>query len=411
MVDCLQSLRARADFNRPYSFLAPWRLLAYGLVLLTAYAVFGLCFYRSGSWLVDQNGNPVLNDFTNAWIAGAQALHGQAPALYDPVQYSTLQEAVVGAAGAFYRNWPYPPTFFLVLAPFSALPYICAFIAWNVTTLSCCVVVVYVIVRRAAAIVPSLAFPFMPWNLVAGQNAFLTGSLLGAALLALERRPVLAGVFIGGLSIKPQFGILFPIALIASRQWRAFGSVAATIVLLAGISIAVFGTAAWAAFPRELLSQSADYLAVDWEAGPLAIGGWGRLQTVYGLMRYAHAGAAVAWLAQGVAAAGAAWVVWRVWRTSARYGLKAATLSAAALIAIPYAFAYDLAAAVIPAAFLVRDQIEHGLLPGEQMVMLFLFGTSLLIVSALGSIPLGPILILALISLVLRRSIGSAAAG
>ena len=39
------------------------------------------------------------------------------------------------------------------------------------------------------------------------------------------------------------------------------------------------------------------------------------------------------------------------------YALKAATLSTAALIATPYAFAYDVAAIVVPAAFLATDQL------------------------------------------------------
>src|SRR5260370_28092721 len=80
--------------------------------------------------------------------------------------------------------------------------------------------VVYVIVRRPVAIALVLACPFTAWNFIAGQNGFLTGALLGGSLLCLERQPVLAGILIGCLSYKPQFGILLPVALIAARQWR-----------------------------------------------------------------------------------------------------------------------------------------------------------------------------------------------
>ena len=41
-----------------------------------------------------------------------------------------------------------------------------------------------------------------------------------------ERRPVLAGLLIGCLTWKPQFGILLPVALAASNRWRAFASAA-----------------------------------------------------------------------------------------------------------------------------------------------------------------------------------------
>jgi hypothetical protein len=83
----------------------------------------------------------------------------------------------------------------------------------------------------------------------------LTASLLGASLLSLKRRPILAGVFIGCLTYKPQFGILFPVALAAAHQWRAFASAFVTAAALAGISISVFGTGVWQALPHQLAAQ------------------------------------------------------------------------------------------------------------------------------------------------------------
>ncbi len=66
-------------------------------------------------------------------------------------------------------------------------------------------------------------------------------------------------------------------------------------------------------------------------------------------------------------------IVWLVWRSPVRYALKAATLSAGALLATPYAFAYDFAAIAIPVAFLAKDQIELRLAEGEQTTLLALF--------------------------------------
>src|SRR5207237_4867428 len=100
---------------------------------------------------------------------------------------------------------------------------------------------------------------------------------------------------------------------------------------------------------------------------------WGYLQTVYGLIRYLHGGAALAWLSQGITALCAATIVWFVWRSPTRYALKAAILSAMALLASPYAFAYDMAGIAIPIAFLARDQMRCGLLRGEQTILLGLF--------------------------------------
>src|SRR5262249_37861611 len=107
--------------------------------------------------------------------------------------------ALVGPRDYFYPNWPYPPTFFLFLAPFTVLPYPYGFIVWDGATLAGLIIVVYGIARRSPAVALVLASPFTMWNFLAGQNGFLTGSLLGASLLLLERQPVLAGAFIGAL--------------------------------------------------------------------------------------------------------------------------------------------------------------------------------------------------------------------
>ena len=131
---------------------------------------------------------------------------------------------------------------------------------------------------------------------------------------------------------------------------------------------------------------------------------WGFLfQTVYGLILVLHGGAALAWLAQGMATVGMAIIVWLVWRSPARYALKAATLSTAGLIATPYAFAYDLAAIAIPVAFLASDQMRCGLLRGEQTTMIALFVMSLAVIPAAGKAPVGAVILVALLCLILHR--------
>lgn len=394
---------AERGFPRALGIFAAWRLQAYGYALAASYAVLLVSLYKSGFWIVDSRGMPVYSDFICPWLAGAQALHGNIALLYDPAEFAKLQEALVGPRDYFYPNWPYPPTFFFVLIPFAALPYAYAFIVWDVITLTGCIAVVYLIVRRIPAIALVLASPLTAWTLYAGQNGFLWAALLGASLLFLERQPVLAGLLIGCLTWKPQFGILIPIALAASNRWRAFASAAAAAVLLAGISIAAFGTAVWKVFPREVAAQTSEVLVAGGHAHPTP--DWGYIQTVYGLVRTLYGGAAVAWLAQGATAVGAAIIVWLVWRSPVRYALKAATLSAAALIATPYAFAADLAAIVIPVAFLASDQIRCGLLRGEQAVMIALFGASFMILVTYGSAPLGPVVMMTLLCVILRRAI------
>jgi hypothetical protein len=398
------------NFSPARGIFTSWRLHTYGYAIAAIYAAFLIAVYRAGTWLIDGAGVPVYTDFACAWAAAMQALHGDAALLYDPAEFVKVQAALVGPRDYFYPNWPYPPTFFLILAPFTVLPYPYGFIAWDIATLLGLIAVVYLIVQRLPAIALVLASPFTMWNFLAGQNGFLTGSLLGASLLFLERQPVLAGVFVGLLTYKPQFGVLLPVALAAARQWRAFVSAAATAAIFAGLSIVVFGIDVWEALPRQLVAQTGEVLRAGGTDDPAAE--WGYIQTVYGVVRNLHGGAALAWLVQGTATAGAAIIVWLVWRSSVRYPLKAATLAAAALIATPYAFAYDIAAIAVPAAFLASDQMRHGFLRGEQAILMGLFATSLAVLVAFGdrpggitfgSTPIGPLVAMTLMGVIITR--------
>jgi arabinofuranan 3-O-arabinosyltransferase len=369
----------------PRGIFAAGRLQAYGYALVAVYAVFFATVFAAGAWIVDKTGRPIYTDFAVWWAGGMQALHGNAAALFDPAEFDKIQAALFRPGEAVYLNWPsYPPTFFLLLAPLALLPYRYALITWDMATLLGCAGVVYLIVRRMPAIPLALASPFTAWNFIAAQSGFLTASLLGSSLLLLERRPVLAGVFIGCLTYKPQYGILLPVALAAARQWRTVASAGVAAALLAAASIAWFGADAWAAFPRGFLVQSELSLG----AGPDS--NWVYLQTAYGLVRSLHGSARSAWLAQGTATLASGIIVWIVWRSSVRYPLKAATLSAAALIATPYAFAYDMAAIAIPAAFLAADQLRHGLLRGDKAIWIMLFGGPLAVLVTLGDDAGGP---------------------
>lgn len=400
---------ARGSFN----IFATSRLHLYGYALGLIYATALIHFYWTRAWIVDSSGLPIYTDFAVWWAGGMQALHGNPAALYDPSEFDKIQAALFRPGEAVYLNWPsYPPTFFLVLAPLALLPYRYAFITWDAVTLLSCLAAVYLIVQRSPAIALVLASPFTAWNFLAAQNGFLTASLLGLSLLFLERQPVLAGVFIGCLTYKPQYGILFPVALVASNQWRAVISAGVAAASLGAASMALFGADAWAAFPQGFVVQGKLSLGASPDSN------WGYLQTVYGLIRNLHGSACLAWLVQGLTTLATVIIVWIVWRSRVRYPLKAATLSAAALIATPYAFAYDMAAIVVPAAFLATDQLRRGLLRGDKAIWIILFGAPLAVLVTLGDNADGPtfggtpvslLAVIVLFGVILRRARQSAA--
>jgi arabinofuranan 3-O-arabinosyltransferase len=382
------------------------RLQAYGYAIAIVYMTTLVHFYRVGAWILDITGSPHYTEFTPFWVAAVQAVHGEAASLSSPAEFIQIQNALLGAQQALYF-WGYPPTYLLVLAPLGVLPYHTAFLSYEVVTLLGLIIVVCLIVRQSpAAVALVLASPYTLWNFLAGANGFLTASLMGASLLLLERRPVLSGAFLGCLTYKPHFGILFPVALLASKQWRVIASAVTTTVILGGASIIAFGTELWAALPAAINLDASLSLGAEPDSK------WGYFQTAYGLARTLHSGAGPAWFGQAITTMGLIATVCAVWRSPVRHELKAATVSAAALIATPYAFSYDLAAIAIPVAFLAKDQIRHGVLRGEQIMLIGLFVAVLALLVIFrdppdgipfGSIPIGIFAVFVILGMVLRR--------
>ena len=165
----------------------------------------------------------------------------------------------------------------------------------------------------------ALAFPAVFINLGQAHNGFLTAALIGAALVMLDERPILAGILIGCLAYKPQFGLLIPLVLIASGRWRVFAAAAATVALLALAVTFAFGIDVWSAF----LASTKFTRTVVLEQGGT---GWYKIQSVFSWVRMWGGGLALAYALQGaVMLAVAAALAW-LWRSPAAYPLKAAGL-------------------------------------------------------------------------------------
>ncbi len=359
--------------------------------------VLAILFLR-GQWITYADGTPILADFVLHYFAGQAALHGHAAAVYDFASFSRIQASAMHAQQGWYL-WAYPPTSLLMVAPLSLAPYAASFVGWEFATLALLAWVAFAIVGRRSAAVLVLASPLSWLNVFVGQDGFVTGSLLGATLIWLERRPVLAGVALGALTYKPQFGLLFPVVLAATGQWRTIVAATATTAILAGAATAAFGVAVWQQFFDAMIEAGQYTFAI----GAVA---WGKTQTIYGLIRAADGSAGLAWAAQIAVSLAVTIVVCRFCRRPAPYALKAAILAAGALIITPYEFTYDLAAIAVPIAFLARDRIARGPAAGELagvgavVAGLFLVSPA---TPVLGSLPLGPVMLLALIWMALRR--------
>jgi hypothetical protein len=337
----------------------PRRLIAVaGLAVLLSELVFLGGAYFQGFFIADRAGHGIANDFVNVWAAGRLVLNGHAAQAYDWTIHRQVQEAAIGHAFDGAYRWHYPPPFLFAAAAVATLPYIPAGIAWLIATGAAYAAAIRGIVGERVGWLIALGFPGAIWNVTAGQNGFLTTALIGGALGLLERQPVLAGICLGALTYKPQFGILFPLVLAVTGRWCAFATAATTAVALAALSLAAFGTAPWLTLTNSVATANQLVLA---DGGM----GWSKLQSVFGLVRALGGGETLAWIVHGSCAVAAAVAITLLWRTRAPYDLKAAALATAVVLVTPYAFAYDLVLLAVPCAYLLRFGLAHGFLRFE----------------------------------------------
>lgn len=331
----------------------PVVLIAFALAV--AHAVFLVTFWFDGLW-ADRTGAP--SDFIAVWAAGKMASAGHAAAVYQWGAHKLVEQAAVGHPFAGYFGFHYPPTFLFAAVALSMLSYATAFTVWALGTFPAYLIAIRGIVGDRIGYLLAAAFPAVLANFTVGQNGFVTAGLIGGTLILMRQRPIAAGVLLGLLTFKPHLGLLFPIALIAGRQWRVL--VAATIVAIAmaAASWLAFGTGTWQAFVGNIGHTSQAFLS-DGSAD------WRKLQTVFGLTRSLGGSEPLAWTLQALVTLAAAGAVALLWRSAVRYEIKAAALGTGLMLATPYLYTYDLVALAVPLAYLFRLGLTRGFLPNE----------------------------------------------
>jgi len=328
------------------------------VALCIAQVVFLIACYAQGYWLVKPDGAIIANDFVNVWAAGRQVLEGHAAAAYDHHVHKAMEDLAVGHAFDGEYPWNYPPSFLFVAAALSLMPIVVANLVWLALTFPLYAFTVRAIVGERVGLLFACAFPGILANLSAVQNGFVTAALIGGALLSLERKPWLAGCLIGLLTFKPHFGLLFPLVLLAGWHWRAIAAAVVTTLAMAAAAYLAFGAETWSAFIHALPVTSQAALTEGRAE-------FAKLQTLYALIRTMGGSESLAWTLHGLFAVAITGAVLLLWRSRASFDVKAAALSAGALLVTPYLFMYDLAVLAIPMAFLIRASLRTNDTPRE----------------------------------------------
>ena len=305
-------------------------------------------------WIFDENGLGIPTDFVNVWSAGRLVLDGHPALAYDWDIQKAVQVAVLGQSYEGNFAWHYPPPFLFVAAVLAHFPYAVAYAGWALVSFLPYLAAMRAIVGRWFGFLLAAAFPVVFTNTLVGQNGFLTASLIGGTLVLMQRWPVLSGICLGLLSYKPQYGLLFPLVLIAAAQWRVFFTAGVVAVLMAMLSWLAFGTESWQAFVHWMPMFNKAFL-VEGRAP------WGKMQSIFALTRYFGGLESFAWMLQWIMSAAVAVLLALLWRSrKVQYPLKAAALAAGTLLVTPYLFLYDEMVLAIAVAFLIRIGLDEG---------------------------------------------------
>lgn len=315
-----------------------------GRLRLPAMTVALLFLFVAVVALVTMLSDPYQMDFVSYWAAARLADAGNPAGAYDIALHRSVELGAISLGGAL--PFAYPPCFLVLLAPFGLLSYSAAAADWVLLTFAgyCAAM------RRWAPAMPWLALSFPPLlaNVVTGQSGLLTAALFVGGMALLPRRPLAAGILLGLLIVKPQLGLLLPLALLAGREWRAIAGAAVSAAGLILLSLILFGWAPWQGW----LGNAGLIASIAGEG----LAGWHRMASVYGALRLAGSPAGPAWAAHILVALAAAAAATYLWYRRADPGARAAALAAATALASPYLFVYDLSILVVPFLWLIGQR-------------------------------------------------------
>jgi hypothetical protein len=385
---------------RSGDWLTDARMRGYSLILLAICTLAVVGWIAASDGLIDRNSKPIGTDFSNVYAAGTLIWQGRPAEAYEPARQHAAEKAVFGGREVPFYGWHYPPFFFLIAFLVASVPYAWGLSIWLVASLAAYLAAMRAILPRPETLLVALAFPAVFVNIGHGQNGFLTAALLGGALHLLDRRPWLAGVLIGLLAYKPQFGVLIPVALLAGGRWNTIGAAAATVAALAAISFVTLGSSVWHAFADSMTFTQTVVL----EQGDT---GWEKIQSVFSAARMWGAGVPTAYaiqIALGLTlAASLAWL----WQSDAAFELKAAALATGSLLATPYVLDYDLVVLAVAIAFFARHGLSRGFRRFEISLLAAAWIVPLLsrVIAGATGIPLGLLVVLALYVFTLQRAV------
>jgi alpha-1,2-mannosyltransferase len=365
---------------------------AFFVVLEACYLIRAGLPHADGLW-IDHADYAVGRDFFNTWMGGRSAFLGGPAPWFDVHSYNDAILAVVGRDYPI-SFWSYPPHLVLFIWPFGLMPYMLAYVAWCAIGIALYVFACSRAIARDRRLFLAVA-PGVAICVFFGQNGFYTAALLIGGLLCLDRRPVLAGVLFGILTVKPQLGLLLPVILLIERRWLTIASAVATTAILVALTGMLFGWSVWIEFYQKVLPQQM-WLTED--GGHLL---FSMVGTVFYGARILGLPLGVAWAIQYAASAFAlAAVAWTYWKRRDP-ALSLSLLVTATFLFTPYILNYDMVVLGFVVA-LLRDRPDNTKRDHWLLLAVWSLPVTMMFAGAIW-IPLAPVVLVMFACWLLRR--------
>ncbi len=335
--------------------LVAWWLFAFWVLATYGMRLGFLLYVEIG---LDKHTDIVDRDFINYWVGGKFALDGRHLVLFDQPEYFAYLKSLFGPNYQIHA-WSYPPHFLMLVAPLGALDYRPALVVFLLVTLVMFVLAALAFRRRYAPETSQLylwlaLFGYVLMQVEATQNGFLTSALLLCVFAFMRERPVVAGLALALLTVKPQLGFLIPLLALVDRNWTLLRWAIVFTVVLMGLSVLLFGVDSWRAYftqvvPYQQLVMN-EWYGIFLRMMPSTFGSVRTLEFTPGI---AHV---VQWIVSGVAFA----VLLRLLFVLKDPLERVFAIVAGTFLISPYSFNYDMGAiSVIAACLALRARTGH----------------------------------------------------
>jgi alpha-1,2-mannosyltransferase len=388
-------------FMRDAPWLTPARAKAYCRILAILTVIIGGGWVALSDQGVDRDGHPLGSDFISFWAASHLALNGNPQAAYSPVAHLAAERVAVPSDDGTYTAFFYPPVFLLFCLPLAMLPYLGALVVWLVGTGAACWYCLRKLLPQRWAMLPIAAYPATLLNLGHGQNGFLSTACFGVGMLALARRPIIAGMAFGCLVFKPQLAVVVPFGLAAAKEWRALGAAVGSALGLCVLSWLAFGTATWQAFLGQT-PMARVALEMEWV-------GSAKMVSIFAAARLLGGNVQVAYAAQIFAIVALLGFVYRIRKDRISGPDLGVLMASMTVFASPFLLDYDLMLLALPMAWLMASAQSGGFRPWEKIVLFVAFILPLVArtIGLYAGVPIAPLVLGALLAVISRRIFGS----